>query len=64
MCRFSLSLIYRASRDGFEANKFHTKCDNKSKTLTIIKSTNGYVFGGLYGDVKNDPNSFIFSLIN
>jgi len=79
LCEFPFgkkwSLIYRASRDGFEANKFHTKCDNKSKTLIIIKSTNGYVFGGytekswnhsggLFSDAKNDPNSFIFSLIN
>jgi hypothetical protein len=35
-----LNLIYRASRDGFEASQFHAKCDNKPNTLIIIKSTN------------------------
>jgi len=65
------NLIYRASRDGFEAAKFHSKCDNKPNTLIIIKSTNGYVFGGyteqswnITGTYKSDPNSFIFSFIN
>jgi len=75
LCEFSLNqkfnLIYRASQDGFEASSFHSKCDNKLNTLIIIKSTNGYVFGGYteqtwncIGIYKADPNSFIFSLIN
>jgi hypothetical protein len=75
LCEFpidqKLSLIYRASRDGFEGSSFHSKCDNKPNTLTIIKSTNGNVFGGFteqswdYDNwYKHDPNSFIFSLIN
>ena len=25
---------------------FHAKCDKKFKTLTIVKSTNGNIFGG------------------
>jgi len=65
------NLIYRASQDGFEASKFHTKCDNKPNTLIIVKSTDGNVFGGYTeqtwnhtGNYKADPNSFIFSLIN
>ena len=64
-------LLYRASRDGFQASSFHAKCDNLPKTLTIIKATNGYVFGGYTslewdssGDWKADSNAFIFSLIN
>ena len=36
-------LIYRASRDGFEAASFHAKCDHKPTTLTVIKTTNGNV---------------------
>jgi hypothetical protein len=75
LCGFPIdqkwNLIYRASQDGFEAAKFHAKCDNKPNTLIIIKTTNGNVFGG-YTDQswsgndswKADPNSFIFSLIN
>jgi len=50
LCEFSIdqkwNLIYRASQDGFEAAKFHARCDNKPNTLIIIKSTNGNVFGG------------------
>jgi len=66
-------LIYRASRDGFEANDFHLKCDKKPNTLVIIKSTNGNIFGGyteqdwtsVAGHIyKNDPKAFIFSLVN
>jgi hypothetical protein len=40
------SLLYRASEHGFLPKDFHSKCDDKSNTLTIIKSSNGYVFGG------------------
>jgi hypothetical protein len=67
----SFQYIYRASQDGFEAAKFHSKCDNKPNTLVIIKSTNGNVFGGYTEQIWNhndnykaDRNSFIFSLIN
>jgi len=72
-----LDLIYRASRDGFEASSFHSKCDKKANTLVIIKSTSGNVFGGyteiswhgIYGNYQSyeynmDENSYIFSYIN
>ena len=39
-------LLYRASRDGFEAASFHAKCDHQSRTLTIIKTNKGFIFGG------------------
>jgi len=42
----SLELLYRGSRDGFDASSFHTNCDNKGPTVTVIKSTEGFVFGG------------------
>ena len=38
-------LIFRASRDGFAAEAFHSKCDNKGPTVTIVKSGE-YIFGG------------------
>ena len=43
-----MKLIYRASRDGFGADEFHSKCDGKRDTLSIIQTTNGYVFGGMF----------------
>ena len=41
-----MTLLYRASRDGWGSSHFHSKCDNKGPTLTVIKCTGGYVFGG------------------
>ena len=38
-------LLYRASRDGWAASNFHSFCDNKGPTVTVIKSGN-YTFGG------------------
>jgi hypothetical protein len=62
-------LLYRGSRDGFTPQAFHSKCDGKAKTVTIIQTDSNYVFGGYtaspwksdysYG---NDPTAFIFSL--
>jgi hypothetical protein len=74
-CQFDSSskwaLIYRASRDGRMAHAFHSKCDNRAKTLTVIKSTYGDIFGGYTEQMwdtskkfKKDPNAFIFSLVN
>ena len=38
-------LLYRASRDGWAASNFHSCCDNKGPTVTVVKSGN-YIFGG------------------
>jgi hypothetical protein len=42
----NLELVYRASHDGWRTKDFHSKCDNQGATVTVIKSTGGYVFGG------------------
>ena len=62
---------YRASRDGFNRHNFHTKCDKVSNTFTIIKATNGNIFGAFSEkawandvDQISDPKAFIISLIN
>lgn len=64
-------LIYKASRDGFDANAFHSRCDNKGSTITIIRSNNNYLFGGYatlpwtsQGSYKSDTSAFLFTLIN
>ena len=62
-------LLYRASRDGFTAQDFHSRCDGKTNTITIIKNNLNCVFGG-YASASwnssnqyiNDPNAFLFSL--
>ena len=38
-------LLFRASRVGFAASAFHSKCDNKGPTITVVKS-GGNIFGG------------------
>ena len=38
-------LLFRASRDGFAASVFHSKCDHKGPTITVVKS-GGSIFGG------------------
>ena len=64
------NLVYRASRDGFSADSFHSKCDFLAKFLVLIKTNESYVFGGytesdwsLKG-FKKDTKAILFSLIN
>jgi hypothetical protein len=74
------TLLWRESRDGFGAGDFHSRCDGRPNTLTVILDTDGNIFGGFTpaewesrtwnGDMsdlhKADPslNSFLFTLRN
>jgi hypothetical protein len=40
------SLLYRGSRDGFLGKNFHDACDGHANTLTIVLTTEGWIFGG------------------
>lgn len=40
------ALLYQGSRDGYFASAFHSMCDNKGSTLTIIETTGGTIMGG------------------
>ncbi|GBC07930.1 hypothetical protein RclHR1_00780010 [Rhizophagus clarus] len=54
---YSFKLLYRASRDGFEAKNFHKLCDNKGSTVTITKvRSNGKLIGG-YNPLDWKPQS-------
>ena len=66
--------IYKATKDGGTGYNFHRCCDNKKPTLTLIESTNGYIFGG-YISISwegpsswihkgNDNSAFLFSINN
>jgi len=67
----SFSLLWRGTRDGFAASTFHSLCDNKGSTLTVVKATTGYIAGG-YASVSwasregsvFDSNAFLFTLTN
>ena len=66
-------LVYRGTLDGFDAEDFHREFDGVAKTVTIVKTTNGNIFGG-YTDLPwcsnadgkryIASNAFIFSLVN
>ena len=72
-----VSLLYRASRDGFSSYNFHSKVDGVHGTFTLIKSINSNIFGGYTSldwsgnspsagmmGPQYDSNAFIFSLVN
>ena len=66
----NLALIYRGSRDGFSAEKFHLYSDGRGPTVTIIKSEFNQIFGGYASfswetgifEWKKDPKAFLFSI--
>ncbi len=69
----SWSLLYQASVDSFRASSFHSKCDQISNTLTVIKSKEyNFIFGGFTTAQWNqntnyyitDTDAFLFSLVN
>ena len=39
-------LCWRASRDGWAGSTFHSLCDNKGPTVTIIHVSSYYILGG------------------
>ena len=47
-------LLYRASQNGWTAANFHSCCDGKGPTVTVIKSGN-YVFGGYTEEKWDQP---------
>jgi hypothetical protein len=66
-------LLYRGSADGFAGPNFHSKCDSQTNTITIILTTDGFIFGGFtpiaWDSNKswkpdNTGNSFVFSVKN
>ena len=67
-----LNLLYRGSRDGFQAKNFHEKCDNRGPTVVLIENTTENKFGGYAAvswmsngnDIKNEESkrSFLFSV--
>ena len=62
-------LLYRASRDGDSANKFHSICDNSNNLIVLVQTQKGLRFGGFTSNkfkvsshMKYDNNAFLFSL--
>lgn len=63
-----------ASKDGFGAATFHSKCDGVARLLVVIQSDKDYVFGGYTGGASFHSSTgymtstgqqpFLFSLLN
>ena len=69
--KIKTKLLYRVSRDGDGADKFHKYCDNKGPIIIFAILYNGYRFGGYSGlswtskdKWVKDKDSFLFSLNN
>ena len=66
-----LELIFSGSEIGWTTYRFHSRCDNKGPTLTLIKTVEGRIFGGYtsvswtssYGESKSDPDAFVFTVL-
>ena len=63
------TLLYKLTKDGDAASTFHSKCNNKGNTISLIRTTKGFRFGGFTtqswsssSSYKNDNNAFVFSL--
>jgi hypothetical protein len=66
-------LLWRGSRDGFTVEDFHSRCDGRPNTLTVILESDRSIFGGFSPVTwdstrkwKVDPSlkSFLFTLRN
>ena len=64
-----LKLLYRGSENNFDIKSFHSKCDKIKGTLTLIKNTKGFIFGGFTSESwegnnisKKDEKAFCFSV--
>eukprot|EP01083_Nonionella_stella_P221408 791022_1 len=65
-----LTLLYRSTRDDDTKEEFHTKCDNKGATLTIVHTEFDAIFccftcipwTSIKSQYNSDDNAFIFSL--
>lgn len=65
------SVLYRMSAHGQTPSDFHSRCDDKGRTVSIIETADGCVFGGFTSASWHSRDAFIacteafvFSLVN
>ena len=54
-----LNLLCRRTRDGMNAGSFHQRCDGAGATVTVVKTTDGHVFGGYADKSWSSGNSYV-----
>ncbi len=67
--KIQMNLLYKLTNNGDSASTFHSCCNSKGYTLSLIRTTKGYRCGGFTsqswasrGNYVNDANAFLFSL--
>jgi len=56
-----LRLLYCGTRDGMNAHSFHEKCDNKGPIVVVVKTVQGYIFGGYSGIEWRQSGGYVSS---
>jgi hypothetical protein len=52
-------LLYRGTENGFRATDFHRCCNGHPNTMTLILTTENYIFGGYTPVVWNSRNAWV-----
>jgi len=67
----TFNLLYSITRDGCDPVPFHSKCDDKGPTVTVLYNPQGSVYGGYTsqawqssGGWKQDDKAFLFQLLH
>ena len=65
------TLLFTKTVDGSTSQSFHNLCDGIPNTLTVVKTTDGFIFGGYNGgswntsnNYQNNTTNFLFSVTN
>ena len=56
--QFSIHNLFDSSFDGDSAYDFHSKCDFKYNTISVIETTGGRRFGGYTSECFESPNEY------
>ena len=59
---FTARLCWRATRDGWSASTFHSNCNYKKPTVTLVK-VGSYIFGG-YATASWEGETIVISLLS
>ena len=54
------NLLYRSSRESSDPSVFHSKCNSRGRTFTLIETDNGFILGG-YSDISWRHSSCVAS---
>lgn len=57
--KVEMTLLYKLKTHGASASTFHSYCNNKGYTLTLIRNTKGYRCGGFLSQSWSSSNSYI-----